>query len=152
MLKENSVFPYESPAGSRWFRNQIAGFMKTYHHFPLMADNVVVFPSRAVAIENLLRLFLPHLAIVDDQLSHHLPRQWLTSLKMEKSQSDSNLEDVITVIEAPRQSDSMIELIKKLKPEVVVTGMAQFESVTSSSLNTYLTSRGKLDVVCFRHI
>lgn len=138
MLKENSVFPYESPAGSRWFRNQIAGFMKTYHHFPLMADNVVVFPSRAVAIENLLRLFLPHLAIVDDQLSHHLPRQWLTSLKMEKSQSDSNLEDVITVIEAPRQSDSMIELIKKLKPEVVVTGMAQFESVTSSSFEYLL--------------
>lgn len=49
----------------------------------ILCQNVVVFPSRAVAIENLLRLFLPHLAIVDEQLSHHLPRQWLTSLKIE---------------------------------------------------------------------
>ncbi|MCE3050876.1 mitochondrial metal transporter [Datura stramonium] len=103
-----------------------------------LCQNVVVFPSRAVAIENLLRLFLPHLAIVDEQLSRHLPRQWLTSLKIEKSQTDSDLEDVITVIEAPRQSDSMIELIKKLKPQVVVTGMAQFESVTSSSFEYLL--------------
>ncbi|CAN4110787.1 unnamed protein product [Withania somnifera] len=152
VLKENSVFPYESPAGSRWFRNLIAGFMKTYHHFPLVADNVVVFPSRAVAIENLLRLFLPHLAIVDEQLSHHLPRQWLTSLKIEKSQTESNLEDVITVIEAPRQSDSMIELIKKLKPQVVVTGMAQFESVSSSSFEYLLDTTREIGCRLFLDI
>lgn len=40
---------------------------------------------------------------------------------------------MLTVIEAPRQSDLMIELIKKLKPQVVVTGMAQFEAVTSAA-------------------
>ncbi|KAJ8529713.1 hypothetical protein K7X08_036548 [Anisodus acutangulus] len=152
VLKENSVFPYESPAGSRWFRNLIAGFMKTYHHFPLMADNVVVFPSRAVAIENLLRLFLPHLAIVDEQLSRHLPRQWLTSLKIEKSQTDSNSEDIITVIEAPCQSDSLVELIKKLKPQVVVTGMAQFESVTSSSFEYLLDTTREIGCRLFLDI
>ena len=37
------------------------------------------------------------------------------------------------MIEAPRQSDLMIELIKKLKPQVVVTGIAHFEAVTSSA-------------------
>ncbi|XWS11581.1 hypothetical protein CRYUN_Cryun37aG0010900 [Craigia yunnanensis] len=42
-------------------------------------------------------------------------------------------ENVLTVIEAPRQSDLMIELIKKLKPQVVVTGIAHFEAVTSSA-------------------
>lgn len=57
---------------------------------------------------------------------------------MQKSQTDSSSEDNITVIEAPRQSDSMVELIKKLKPQVVVTGMAQFESVTSSSFEYLL--------------
>ena len=41
--------------------------------------------------------------------------------------------DGLTVIEAPRQSDLMMELIKKLKPQVVVTGIADFESVTSSA-------------------
>lgn len=42
-------------------------------------------------------------------------------------------DDQLTVIEAPHQSDLMIELIRKLKPQAVVTGMAQFEVITSSS-------------------
>ncbi|KAJ9535177.1 hypothetical protein OSB04_un001744 [Centaurea solstitialis] len=46
----------------------------------------------------------------------------------------------ITVIEAPRQSDLMIELIKKLRPQVVVTGMAQFEAVTSSAFEHILST------------
>ncbi|KAM7474490.1 hypothetical protein LguiB_021733 [Lonicera macranthoides] len=138
LLKENSFFSYEPPAGSKRFRNLIASFMKTYHHIPLNADNVVVFPSRAVAIENALRLFSPRLAIVDENLTRHLPRHWLTSLN--KIETDKSLKDVITVIEAPRQSDLMIELIKKLKPQVVVTGMAQFEAVTTSAFEHLLST------------
>lgn len=52
-----------------------------------LVKNVVVFPSRAVAIENALRLFSPRLAIVDEHLTRHLPRQWLTSLNIEVSAS-----------------------------------------------------------------
>ncbi|KAL0412810.1 UNVERIFIED_CONTAM: Methionine S-methyltransferase [Sesamum radiatum] len=138
VLKDISFFPYEPPAGSRRFRSLISGFMRTYHHVPLTADNVVVFPSRTVAIESALRLLSPRLAIVDEQLSRHLPRQWLTSLNIENTKSGKHSEEAITVIEAPRQSDLMVELIKKLEPEVVVTGMAQFESVTSSSFEHLL--------------
>ncbi|XP_021298288.1 methionine S-methyltransferase [Herrania umbratica] len=132
VLKENSYFPYEPPAGCNSFRNLIAAFMKTYHHIPLTSDNVVVFPSRTVAIENALRLFSPRLAIVDEHLTRNLPRQWLTSLAIETAENGLS-EDALTVIEAPRQSDLMIELIKRLKPQVVVTGIAHFESVTSSA-------------------
>lgn len=131
ILNESSFCTYEPPAGSKHFRNLIAGFMKTYHRIPLSADNVVVFPSRTVAIENALRLFSPRLAIVDENLTRHLPKQWLTSLAL--GGSDNPVEDVLTVIEAPRQSELLIELIRKLKPQVVVTGIAQFEAVTSAS-------------------
>ncbi|KAL1558801.1 mitochondrial metal transporter [Salvia divinorum] len=133
VLKMNSFLPYEPPAGSRRFRNLISGFMRTYHHIPLTADNVVVFPSRTVAIESSLRLLSPRLAIVDEQLSRNLPKQWLTSLNVGEIESGKHSVGGVAVIEAPRQSDSMMELIRKLKPEVVVTGMAQFESVTSSA-------------------
>ncbi|KAJ8647369.1 hypothetical protein MRB53_000392 [Persea americana] len=136
VLKENSFFPYEPPAGSKRFRNLIAGFMRIYHHVPLSTDNVVVFPSRAAAIENALRLFSPRLAIVDEHLTRHLPKKWLTSLAIEGTSDE--VEDVLTVIEAPRQSDLMIELIKKLKPQVVITGMAHFEAVTSSAFEHLL--------------
>ncbi|KGN56289.1 methionine S-methyltransferase [Cucumis sativus] len=132
ILKDSAYFPYEPPAGSLRFRNLIAGFMKTYHHVPVSAGNVVIFPSRAVAIENALRLFSPRLAIVDEHLTRHLPRQWLTSLNIDTGVNGAG-DDVLTVIEAPSQSDLMMELIKKLKPQVVVTGMAHFEAVTSSA-------------------
>lgn len=52
--------------------------------------------------------------------------------------TSDEVEDVLTVIEAPRQSDLMIELIKKLKPQVVITGMAHFEAVTSSAFEHLL--------------
>ncbi|KAI4296135.1 hypothetical protein L6164_036118 [Bauhinia variegata] len=132
-LKENSYFPYEPPAGSKRFRGLIAGFMKTYHHIPLTADNIVIFPSRTVAIEHALRLFSPQVAVVDEHLTRHLPKQWLTSLAIESTGTGDCSEGALAVIEAPRQSDLMIELIKKLKPQVVVTGIAQFEAVTSSA-------------------
>lgn len=54
---------------------------------PFLMKNVVIFPSRAVAIENALRLFSPRLAIVDEHLTRHLPRQWLTSLNIDVSAS-----------------------------------------------------------------
>ncbi|CAM0958741.1 unnamed protein product [Alopecurus aequalis] len=135
-LKENKSNPCEPPAGCLNFRNLVAGFMKSYHHIPLTSDNVVVFPSRAVAIENALRLFLPGLAIVDEHLTRHLPKQWLTSLAIEGS---NHAKDTVTVIEAPRQSDLLIELIRKLKPQVVVTGMAQFEAITSAAFVNLLS-------------
>ncbi|KAK1434529.1 hypothetical protein QVD17_00276 [Tagetes erecta] len=138
VLKDSSRFPYEPPTGSKRFRDLIAAFMKTYHHVPLSADNVAIFPSRATAIENSLRLFAPRLAIVDEHLTRSLPRQWLTSLEIEQTKDTRTSSDGITVIEAPCQSDLLIELIKKLRPQVVVTGIAQFEAVTSSAFEHLL--------------
>ncbi|KAH0937944.1 hypothetical protein HID58_005405 [Brassica napus] len=132
VLKNSSCFPFEPPAGSKRFCSLIAGFMRTYHRVPINQDNIVVFPSRAVAIESAFRLFSPRLAIVDEHLTRQLPRTWLTSLAIEGTSVDTSA-DQVTVIESPHQSDLMIELIKKLKPQVVVTGLAQFEVITSSS-------------------
>ncbi|KMT07867.1 hypothetical protein BVRB_6g145640 [Beta vulgaris subsp. vulgaris] len=143
VLQENSYLPFESPAGSRRFRDLVARFMKTYHHVPLTAKNVVVFPSRTAAIENALRLFSPNLAIVDELLTRNLPRQWMTSLAIEKRDC-SEASDVVTVIEAPHQSDLMVELIKKLKPQVVVTGIAKFEAVTSAAFENMLDVTRKI--------
>lgn len=54
--------------------------------------------------------------------------------------SNDRKDDILTVIEAPRQSDLMIELIQKLKPQVVVTGMAHFEAITSSAFENLLNT------------
>ncbi|RVW44296.1 Methionine S-methyltransferase [Vitis vinifera] len=58
-----------------------------------------------------------------------------------------------SVIEAPRQSDLMIELIKKLKPQVVVvTGIAHFEAVTTSAFEHLLNITGKIGSCLFLDI
>lgn len=66
--------------------------------------------------------------------------------------TNDELEDIITVIEAPRQSDLMIELIKKLKPQVVITGMAQFEAITTSAFENLLNTTGELGARLFLDI
>lgn len=47
VLKDNSSFPYEPPAGSKHFRKLIAGFMKSYHHIPLDTNvrNLYIFKN-----------------------------------------------------------------------------------------------------------
>uniref|UniRef100_A0A453QGM5 Aminotransferase class I/classII large domain-containing protein n=1 Tax=Aegilops tauschii subsp. strangulata TaxID=200361 RepID=A0A453QGM5_AEGTS len=107
--------------------------MKAYHHIPLTPDNVVVFPSRAVAIENALQLFSPALAIVDEHLTRHLPKQWLTSSTIEERADCTEAENIVTVIESPLKWDLLIEFIRKLKPQVVVTGMAQFDAISTAA-------------------
>ncbi|KAH9287516.1 hypothetical protein KI387_031633, partial [Taxus chinensis] len=52
--------------------------------------------------------------------------------------------EVVTVIEAPHRSDVMIELIKKLKPQIVVTGIADFEAKTSSAFEQLLDATRKI--------
>ncbi|KAG6406351.1 hypothetical protein SASPL_133951 [Salvia splendens] len=111
-----------------------------------VADEKIPFLAHLANVLKQLSFFpceppalIPRLAIVDEQLSRHLPKQWLTTLKIvEKTETGENSHEVITVIEAPRQSDLMVDLIKKLRPEVVVTGMGQFESVTSSAFEHLL--------------
>ncbi|XBI75485.1 hypothetical protein VPH35_068851 [Triticum aestivum] len=132
--------PCQPPAGCLNFRKLVAEFMKSYHHIPLNPDNFVVFPSRAVAVENYLRLFSPALAIVDEHLTRHLPMQWLGYSEIEGRIDCNNAEGVITVIEAPRQSDLLIELVRKLKPQVVVTSIAQFEAITSAAFSNILSA------------
>lgn len=67
---------------------------------------------------------------------HHMC-SWFTFQQKDNTKPSTN---GITVIEAPRQSDLMIELIKKLRPQVVVTGMANFEAVTSSAFEHILST------------
>ncbi|KAM0854970.1 hypothetical protein ACQ4PT_050068 [Festuca glaucescens] len=138
LLKDNKPIPCEPPAGCLNFRNLVVEFMDCYHHIPLTPDNVVVFPSRDVAIEYSLRLFSPALAIVDEHLTRYLPKQWLTSSAIEGRADCNHAEDAVTVIEAPAQSDLLIELVRKLKPQVysgMEVGFAISETAVCKALS-----------------
>ncbi|KAF7126380.1 hypothetical protein RHSIM_Rhsim11G0165900 [Rhododendron simsii] len=56
-------------------------------------------------------------------------------------------EDMLSVTEAPWQSDLMMELIERLKEHAVVTGMVQmahFEAITSSTFQHILATTGEI--------
>lgn len=61
--------------------------------------------------------------------------------------NNKHSEDMLSVTEAPQQSDLMIELIKRLKERAVVTsmvGMAHFEASTSSTFQHILATTGEI--------
>lgn len=72
--------------------------------------------------------------------------------ELQKNETADSSDDIITVIEAPRQSDSMVELIKKLKPQLVVTGVTHFESVTSSAFELLLDTTRQIGCRLFLDI
>jgi methionine S-methyltransferase len=61
-------------------------------------------------------------------------------LKLQGRADCNHAEDAVTVIEAPAQSDLLIELVRKLKPQVVVTGVAQFEVITNAAFVNLLST------------
>lgn len=64
----------------------MGSLLLTFHHQSpnlVVLQSVVVLPSRAVAIENILRIYSPRLALVDAGLTRWLPKKWLTALPAE---------------------------------------------------------------------
>ncbi|KAL2610424.1 hypothetical protein R1flu_028997 [Riccia fluitans] len=156
-LSQMSHFPLEFSAGSPKFRTLISGFLRNYHGIPLTPDNVAVQPSRSIVIENVLRLFSPKLALVDANLTRSLPKKWLTAMPSVKDSPAANgyhtgVEDDVTVIEAPQRTDLLTQLVKFLKPQVVVTTLASFEMQTSTAFEQLLDVTEKVNARLFLDI
>lgn len=84
ILNESSFCTYEPPAGSKHFRNLIAGFMKTYHRIPLSADVrkeyllyklPMLFPFIYIYIQRGILLSFPD--VVARMLLSFLQERWL---------------------------------------------------------------------------
>jgi methionine S-methyltransferase len=56
--------------------------------------------------------------------------------------SQSN--NTVTVVEAPRRSDLVVRLLKNLKPQLVVTSLADYEMRTSTSFELLLDATASI--------
>lgn len=116
-------------------------------------QNVVVLPSRQVAVNSLLELYNARLALVDSSLIKYLPKEFLSSISpnvrvqiFSQSNSLQNLltfsptffQDAPVVLEAPRQSDLLVELTNTLNPDLLLVSLADFEMRTSSAFGKLL--------------
>jgi methionine S-methyltransferase len=122
-LGQSHYFPYLDAEGESGFRRRIADFIRNYHRVPITSLNVFVTPSRIAGIKNILSLFKPKAALIDRELAKGLPSEWLSSLASGK----------MSIIEAPHTTDLVCKLMQKLKPEIAVIGLSEFESRTPDS-------------------
>jgi methionine S-methyltransferase len=61
-------------------------------------------------------------------------------LKLQGRADCRHAEDAVAVIEAPCRSDLLIELVRKLKPQVVVAGVAHLEVITNAAFVNLLSA------------
>ncbi|CAI7805078.1 unnamed protein product [Closterium sp. NIES-54] len=132
----------EPPAGTLRFRSQVAGFLRLYFRAPLSAQNVVVLPTRATAVENILRLYLPGLALVDASLTRHLPPSWLASAPPDGPPSDAatHAQSTPVVLEAPRRSDLLLKLLRALRPALLIAALPDFEMRSPTAVHLLLAA------------
>lgn len=50
----------------------------------------------------------------------------------------------MTVVEAPRRSDLVVQLLKNLKPQIVVTSLADYEMRTSTAFELLLNATASI--------
>ena len=113
-------FPYEETAGALGFRRRLAEYLRDYFRIPLGPEAIVALPSRAYAFLNLVRVYRPKLVLVDRELLSVLPSSWMELVGACGSE----------VIEAPHRVDLACKLIDALNPDMVFTGLAEFETKT----------------------
>eukprot|EP00271_Cylindrocystis_brebissonii_P004864 TRINITY_DN16782_c0_g1_i1.p1 TRINITY_DN16782_c0_g1~~TRINITY_DN16782_c0_g1_i1.p1 ORF type:complete len:1130 (-),score=219.78 TRINITY_DN16782_c0_g1_i1:230-3619(-) len=147
-LESVSHLRSEPPAGSERFRAQIAAFLRLYFRIPLSAQNLVIVPSRAVAIESLVRLFSPRLALVDASLTRFLPRAWVTA----PPDVTSTAGETPLVLEAPRRTDLVLRLARALRPQLLVVALADFEMRTATAFEQLLSTTAELGMRLFLDI
>eukprot|EP00850_Spirogloea_muscicola_P006228 SM000029S10523 [mRNA] locus=s29:641097:647685:+ [translate_table: standard] len=132
-----STLPSSLPSSSLHFRSQFAAYLRLYFRVPYTAQNLVVLPSRGAALENIVRLYAPRLALVDATLARLLPRHLLQddiafSPKGKNVVSASSVrgheeQHGMTLLEAPRSADLLLQLTRALRPQVMVLQLADFE-------------------------
>jgi len=123
-LSQHNCLPYSDAEGEPQLRRQIAQFFRSYWKIPVTAKSIFIAPNRKSLLKNQMQMMAPKLALVEKELSHLLPQAWF------QTESGS---DQTTVIEAPRRVDEICKLIDALKPQLVVTALKEFESLTSDA-------------------
>jgi methionine S-methyltransferase len=114
-LQKRPNLPYSDTEGEPQLRRQIAQYLRSYWRIPLTAKSVFIAPDRRSLIKNYLQILQPHLTLIEKGLSNVLAVHQGSRL------------------EAPRRIDELCKLIERLKPNLVITSLQDFEVKTSDA-------------------
>ncbi len=112
-LRKIQHYPYQATEGLLYFRQQLAEFFRYYLRVSVSDKDVFLTPGRRELISSIRHNYQPKLTLVDRSLR---------SLVIHHGSDDEE------VIEAPEPIEYLVELINRLKPQLVVTRFDEFEA------------------------
>ncbi len=123
LMSQRSGFPYESTAGSHDLRRRFTEFLWSYFGISWAEDCFLVAPDRQTAVRNLYRLYAPARSLVAPRLL-----------------AVAGLDEAL---ECPLRVDLACQLIEALRPQLVVTTLADYESRTPDSFLRLVETAGR---------
>ncbi len=117
-LAQTVCFPYLATSGDLAFRQQISAFLRSYYRAEFEPEQILVAPTRADVLHNMISVYHPARMLIDAMLAHstRLPQQ-----------------EGVEIIEAPRRVELSCRLMAQLKPQLVITALAGFEQQSSQA-------------------
>ncbi len=118
-FQEVGNFRYGETIGVQKFRERIGLFFKKYYKIQLESSSIFIFPSVVALCRTILNVFHQDSGqrikiLVDAQLSKSLNTQF-------------------EVLELPRSSDLLCDLMEKLNPKIVIYSMPASEAISKDS-------------------
>ena len=125
-LNSLSFFPYDDVKGNESFRSRIADFFRHYWKAPVTKKNILIAPNRTEIIKNFIQIFDIKKSLIDSKLCKTMPHEMLQVDPLDRNQN--------VIIEIPRNSHSVCELVQKLKPQLVVCSFSDQEIQNQDSI------------------
>ncbi|NBW81350.1 aminotransferase class I/II-fold pyridoxal phosphate-dependent enzyme, partial [bacterium] len=124
-LQKNPGLPYSDTEGEPQLRRQIGQYLRSYWKIPLTAKSVFIAPNRRSIIKNFLQIFAPSVTLIDRDMS---------SLAFaNRANKDAPSSPAPIILESPKRADEVGKLVEKLKPQLVITSLQDFEIKTSDA-------------------
>jgi methionine S-methyltransferase len=117
-LAQTVCFPYLDTSGDLAFREQISAFLRSYYRVEFEPEQILVAPTRADVLHNMIGVYQPARILIDSGLAHDtlLPHNAR-----------------VEIIEAPRRVELVCRLMAQLEPQLVITALAGFEQQSAQA-------------------
>ncbi|CAF3558120.1 unnamed protein product [Rotaria sp. Silwood1] len=112
-LNNMSFFPYGETKGETIFRKRIAQYLNFYYHTSFTHQHLLIAPNSRSLISNIVNVYSSSLILADTDHAKHL----------RKYESKNFI-----LLEVPRSSTLLEELITKLKPQLVFFSFNELQS------------------------
>ena len=134
-LERALPFPYSDTLGDPAFLKMISLFLKSYFKIGYSLPQLGAFPSRVHVVQGLLAATHAQRVLIDTELYKKLFQE-VTRKKTHTSVTTSIEEKAVqfqSVVPVPRNGEITADLMSKIKPDLVVCALADFENITSDT-------------------